>query len=212
LNSQDSSGLNNLTSSTAAATRFFCIFGRGSATRTTLTALVAFKLDCLLDAPRGFFEIEGDLATNIAAASLTTATSTASATSAAAVEQIAEHGKDIAEVTELRTASALQSSVTKLVVAMTFVFIAEHFVGFGRFLEFIGRRFVALVAVGVKFDGYFAIRSVDLLFGRRSFDSEHFVVIAFIRHRTPNHLDDQFRRVPRLALPIAAGQRSITDS
>ncbi len=63
---------------------------------------------------------------------------------------------------------AAQAGVAELIVALAFVGVGEHLVGFGRFLELLFGLGVAGVAVGVILHRQLAVGAFDLVAVRRS--------------------------------------------
>src|SRR5581483_7984306 len=94
-------------------------------------------------------------------------------------EQIAKQVEDGLGVAEMRDVQAVQPGVPVAIVALPFVRIAQHFVGFGRFLELQFRLPVADIAVGVELHGQAAIGTLDLLAVRLAADAEDLVIIPF---------------------------------
>jgi len=75
--------------------------------------------------------------------------------------------------------------VTVLVIPASLVRIAQNFVGFGSFLEFLFSFLVAGVPVRMMLHGKLAIGLLDLILARSSLDAENLVVILLshsIRH------------------------------
>ena len=75
-----------------------------------------------------------------------------------------------------RTAYAL---VSKLVVTSAFVGIAQHFVSFSRFFEFIFRFLVARILVGMVFECHLAIGLLYITLVGVFANSQYLVVISF---------------------------------
>ena len=81
-------------------------------------------------------------------------------------ENIAEVGENVLHVhmtAAVAAAPAAHAGMPEAVVLRALVGIAEHFIGFGRFLELFFRLFIAGVAVGVELHGYLAVRLFDLI-------------------------------------------------
>src|SRR5262249_28887134 len=73
--------------------------------------------------------------------------------------------------------------VTELVVAVAAIGIAQHFVGFGGFLEARLGAVVAGIAVGMELQGELAIGLLDDLVGGVALDPKHLVVVALGGHQ-----------------------------
>ena len=54
--------------------------------------------------------------------------------------------------------TGIKGGVTEAIVGGAFLFVAEHFVSFAEFFEFLFSGFIAGIFVGVKFNGELAIR------------------------------------------------------
>ena len=70
-----------------------------------------------------------------------------------------------------------------MVVGGAFLRVADRFVGFAEFLEFLLGGFVARVFIRVIFYREFAVGLFDVLVGGLAGDAEHFVVIP-LGHRS----------------------------
>ena len=69
--------------------------------------------------------------------------------------------------------------MSEAVVLRALLFIREHAVSLGRFLELLFRIGVARIFVRVIFHRELAVRLLDLVDARAFREAEHFVVIAF---------------------------------
>ena len=98
-----------------------------------------------------------------------------------ALEDIGEGRAEVGiEALSVATAMAvLERGVAEPIVASPLFFIAEDFVGLGRFFEFGDGFVVARVFIGVIANRQFAIRRRNFSVARRASHFEHFVIIAF---------------------------------
>ena len=104
------------------------------------------------------------------------------AKSAYVAEYVAEVGEYVFHchaAAESASGSTAYARMAELVVALPFLRVAQHLVGFGGFLELFFRRLVARVLVRVVLNGFFAVGFLDFLGCGRLADLEHFVVISF---------------------------------
>ena len=162
----------------------------GTAAVTGVAGNAATEHDVLVASASGLFECERDIAANIGTASNATSSAATTGSSAKEVskstaEQIAECFENVFDVAVL-LCRAFDPGMTVLVIASSFVCIAEDFVGFGCFFEFRRRGFVVAIAIGMVLDSKLAIRAIDLLLRGRSFDLQHFVVAGFGGHEKSN--------------------------
>ncbi len=132
-----------------------------------------------------FFEIERYIGANIAAAAHAASSSTTSAAEKiakhAAAEQVAENLKDIFGTLKFMVLP-LHPGMAITIVSGTLIGIAQHFVGFGAFFEFVGDFFIAVVGIGMILHGELAIRRGDFLARGIALHVENFVIAAFCRH------------------------------
>jgi uncharacterized membrane protein len=115
-----------------------------------------------------------------------TATKTALATTAkVSAKNVAKHAEYVVHIHVLATAKTTGTRrkclVTKLIILLAFLRIAQHFVGFGSLLEFLFSFFVIRVAVRVIFQGHFAISFLDLI-RRSAFVHTQYIVKISFRH------------------------------
>ena len=104
-----------------------------------------------------------------------------------ATEDVAEHGEDVvhrhatAESAERTSVAGCTAHACKaeLVIAGTFLGIAQHVVGFGCLLELFFRFLVARVLVGVVLDGFLAVCLLYLVGRCVLVDPQYLVVISF---------------------------------
>lgn len=100
-----------------------------------------------------------------------------------AVEYIVEVEASGTVVPAGTTAEALLAHrVTILVVELFLLFVAEHIVGLGRFLEFLLGLLVAGIAVGVELDGLLAVSLLNLVGSGVFVYAKHLIVITFLTH------------------------------
>ena len=78
--------------------------------------------------------------------------------------------------------SALERRVAVAVVGGAFRGIAQRLVGLADFLEFLLRRMVAGIFVGMEFDREFAVGALEVLLADRTVNAEDFVVVPFSAH------------------------------
>jgi hypothetical protein len=81
-------------------------------------------------------------------------------------------------------ACAAKAVVAVLVIALTFLSVAEDFVGFSAFFNFASASLSPGFFVGVIFDSQSAIGPLDVVGGGLSVHSEHFIVVAFGHKRS----------------------------
>ena len=77
-----------------------------------------------------------------------------SSKSAMAAKDVTEHGENVFHIHALsiETGCAIQSFVSKLVIFGSLFLIVEHFIGFGRFFEFLFGFFIVWIAIGMILD------------------------------------------------------------
>src|ERR1019366_7928216 len=99
---------------------------------------------------------------------------------ATAAEDFAEDVERVVEPAAGGLAAARpERRVAELVVGGAFLRVGEDLIGFAEFLEAFLGGMVALVFVGMIFDGQFAVGLFELLVGSVAGQAEHLVVIAF---------------------------------
>src|SRR5262245_44236585 len=118
---------------------------------------MAAELDRFVNALGRLVERERDVAADVAAL----ASAIASATKEVA-EDVAERRENVLDVVEMVAPIAVYTGVAETVVTRALVGVAEHFKGFGGFLESLDRLFVARVFVRMVLHGQSAIRGRDL--------------------------------------------------
>ncbi len=165
LDTEDSGRLHHLTVPVTPPARFRCR-SRPTARSTTLTThLTSIELDLSSDPSSGLFEREGNVALDIRAtrlASASPATSTENVPEDPAAKDVAEGIEDVLHVTEALSASrSADPRMPILVVAGSLLRVAQHFVGFGRFLESKRCLVIPGVAIRVKLNGESAVGLSD---------------------------------------------------
>ena len=108
----------------------------------------------------------------------------------AAVEQLVEdiahtaHAAEIhaAERIAARAATHIRAIKAKLVVTGALIRVGQHLIGFVQFLEAGFRFLVVGVQVGVAFLRLLAVGALNVLIRRVFIDTQHFVIIALVRH------------------------------
>ena len=185
--------------------------GPGAAAGVAL--LVALKLDDLGRVVGGLQEVHLDVAADIGAA--------AGAAAAAALaehfaeeplaEDVAEGGKDVADVVELRGPAAGHPGVAVVVVGRPLVRMAEDLEGLGGLLEFDDGLLVARIAVRVVLQGELAIGFGDLTVAGGTIDAEDLIVIAFGGHRRHGRSDPPLPTDLRLR-PERVGVRGFRET
>ena len=108
----------------------------------------------------------------------------------AAVEQLVEdiahtaHAAEIhaAERIAARAAAHIRAIKAKLVVTGALIRVGQHLIGFVQFLEAGFRFLVVGVQVGVAFLRLLAVGAFNVLIRRVFIDTQHFVIIALVRH------------------------------
>ena len=134
-----------------------------------LTGNVLSYLEFLDDTLVDFLQGQSHLQSQVAASMLLWPTcATAEATETVTAEDVAEHREDVVHVhrcpAKASETAAHRSVKTELVVLLTLLWVVQHVVGLGSLLELLLGFLVAGVTVGVIFDGYLAIRLLDLVF------------------------------------------------
>jgi hypothetical protein len=76
-------------------------------------------------------------------------------------------------------AQALDPGKAELVVGGALFVVAEHLVGFGRFLEILFCALVPRILVGMVFDGELPVGFFYFVLGRAAGDAQDFVIISF---------------------------------
>src|ERR1017187_41020 len=167
----------------------------GSATVAFGTRVELGERDFFLRTTRRFFEIDfqivPQIVTALRAAAGTTATGATERlldkivkdAAACAAKDVAEDFKRIMESAAgiLGTAPAATRSergMAKSVIGGALLLVAEDFVGFADFLEFLLGFLVSRILVGMVFERQLAIGLLDFLFRDRALDAKHLVIIA----------------------------------
>ena len=138
---------------------------------------LALDLDLLLDAVKGLEEADFEVVADIPAGGGAGATAAAAAAHPEEVlEDVGEVAEDVAHVFEAMEALVAQAGVAVLVVEAAFLRVAQDLVGLGGlFEELLG--LVAGVAVGVVFEGLFAVGGLDLGGRGLAVHAQNFVII-----------------------------------
>ena len=68
--------------------------------------------------------------------------------------------------------------MTEPVVLRALLGLAEHRIGFGRFLEALFGLLVARIAIGMVFQRLLPVGALDFLLAGRAFDDQDFVIVA----------------------------------
>ena len=150
---------------------------------------IAVKFDGFMAALRRFLEGQAQFIAHVVAlprgipARLCTAAH-------AAVEQLVEdiahtaHAAEIhaAERIAARAAAHIRAIKAKLVVTGALIRVGQHLIGFVQFLEAGFRFLVVGVQVGVAFLRLLAVGAFNVLIRRVFIDTQHFVIIALVRH------------------------------
>jgi hypothetical protein len=149
--------------------------------------LAARNLNRRLGAARRLLERDLEVVAQVGAAAAATAPA-ASTEDVAESEDVAQAAEDVLEAgedgrVEAGRRGAAKPGVPEAIVHVPLVAVGEHGIRLGRFLEALFRRLVPGVPVGMELQRQFAVRALDLLFGRRALDLEHFVIIAFAHGR-----------------------------
>ena len=181
-----------LAAAPAGAAGLDAIFVFRAAAAAGITTNVFFDLDVLGNSLGYFFVIELDLYAKIATPD--SFGPAIAATTAAAAEEAAKYvvAKDVSELAEdvihvhitaaaesAAAAIAGDASMSVAVVLAAFVCVAEHFVGFCGFSEFLFCGLVPGVTIGVELHSYFPISFLYLI-GRGALGySQYFVIISF---------------------------------
>src|SRR5262249_10111648 len=155
-----------------------------------LARLRALQSNALGRALGDLLEREGELDLQVLAASRP-ATRTAPALleqilEAAEASEVAHEGAQRVRDVEVRVRGATARGfrgVAELVVAAAAVRVAQHLVGFRRFLEARFGRVVAGIAVGMELQRELAIGLLDGLLARGALDTQDFVVVALGGHQ-----------------------------
>ena len=165
--------------------------GLTSVSVTVRTGDAFFHLELFGCAVGNFREVQSDFHSHVCAFELSRS---AGASSASAKASETKLGEDVAEVSEdvvevhssgveaSSEACSVQPLRSELVVAGTFVRVAQHIVGFGCEFEFLFSLFVSGIAVGALFDGDFFIGTFNLLGGCVSLHSQDFVIVFLLCH------------------------------
>ena len=129
-------------------------------------AYLESKVASTIDLSTALASISGKAAKDVAEAS------EASSATHASAEDVAEHREDVVHV-HRREATVAESTgtsegvvETKLVILLTALGVVQYVVSFCCFLELLLSFLVARVAIRVVFDGYLAVRLLDIV--RRS--------------------------------------------
>jgi hypothetical protein len=156
----------------------YAAFVFGAAAAAGGTANILFYFDVLGNAFGDLFIVELDLYPEVAApdtpgpGAAATAPPSASEKAAENVvpEDIPELAEDVFRIHAAAGASPaiVEAGMTIAVILGFFIGIAEHFVSFCGFLEFIFGPFITRVAIGVELHGYLTV-SLFNIFRRRSF-------------------------------------------
>jgi len=156
------------------------VFGTGA------VAVVAIDLggdlDLLLDAEHGFLEVQIHHVAQVGTAARTLA---ATATPEDVTEDVAKDVADVAEAASAAAtteATALEGGMAVLVVRGALLRIRQYVVGFLGFLEFVDRRRVVRIAVGVVLHRDATKGRLEVALSDGAFDTENFVVVA-LAHR-----------------------------
>jgi hypothetical protein len=80
------------------------------------------------------------------------------------------------------TRAGIEGSMAVLIVSGSFLRVAEGFVSFSKFFEFVFRRLVSRVLVRMILEGELAIGFLDLLLRSLPLQAENFIIVPF-RHR-----------------------------
>ena len=163
----------------------------GTRTAALRTGDILAYLELLSDAGIDFFQCQLYLQTKVTAAMLLRTTLSASETSeSVTAENVTKHRENIVHVHRSTSESAESSESathvgtveSELVVLLTCLRVVEHVIGLGGLLEFLLSLLVTRIAVRVVFDGYLAIRFLDLVLCCAFADAQHLVVISFLCH------------------------------
>ena len=122
--------------------------------------------------------------THTLSARATTAKTTKSTkwTAKMSAENIAEMREYVIHIhagTSTKTAVITHACVSKLIVTLTFLWVAQHFVGFSSFFKVFFRYFITGIFVGMKFNSFLTIRFF-YFFSRGGLRyAKHFIIISF---------------------------------
>ena len=104
--------------------------------------------------------------------------------SAEDVAELAEYVVHRAAPLRSASSSAVHASVSELVVALTFVGIAQHLVSLSRLLELLLCLFVARVLVRVVLYGFLSVSLLYLIGTGGLAYPQHFIIISFFHKNT----------------------------
>ena len=122
-----------------------------------------------------------------AAMLLGTTLASAEAAKSATSEDVAEHREDVIHVHRTTETAEVEATRTRsgkaeLVVLLTGLRVVKNIIGFCSLLELLLGFLVTGVSVRVVFNGYLAIRFLNLVFRGGLCDPKHLVVVSFLCH------------------------------
>ena len=186
LDAKEALRLNDLSLSATVLASIGLRAGFGSGTLATFASGSPADFDVFLAAKCGFDEIQLQGSLEIGTSGRSSSSSPATETKP--FEEVSKGFEDVADITKpARTACACtrDTGVSELIVTLTFLTVAENFIGFSCGLEFFGRFLIARISIGMEFERQLLVRLLDFRGSGGLAHFKDFVVIAFGSHR--NH-------------------------
>src|SRR5262249_31553258 len=175
--------ISHLPATAAGSTCYRSLPGSCSGPLALLTLFVATDRDLAFRAKNCFIKLQRQILPEVSS-TLGTATPATSASSEqiTKTEKVAKNVAEILEYARIETrcsGSASHPSMTKAVIAGTFLLVSENRISLATFLEFFFGIRIVRIAVGVILHRKLTVSALDFNLGGRLGNTEYFVVIAF---------------------------------
>jgi len=117
-------------------------------------------------------------------------------------EDVAERREDVVEIPESREARLLEARVSKAVIKLAFVRVAQYFVRFGCFFKPLFRLFVAGIAIGMELQRLLAVCLLDFVLGGPAVDPKHLIKVS-LGHQETRFLVSAAEYIPAPSFIVA---------